>query len=132
MAGGRPSLWSEELETQAWDYVNDGWKEQDGHTIPSVVGLCKILGVNRDTLYEWAKHDNKQFSDILKVCNQNQEFTLLNGGLNNKFNAGITKLVLGKHGYHESSKIDHQSSDNSMTPTTITRRVVDGTDNTDA
>jgi hypothetical protein len=101
---GRPSKWSEELEQKAWDYVNGGWQDEC-HTIPSHAGLCVILEVHRDTLYEWAKHDDKCFSDILHRCNQIQELTLLNGSLNNTLNSNISKLVLGKHGYQDKQEV---------------------------
>ena len=120
----RPTKWSKALEVTAWKYVDGGWRDE-GHTIPSVVGLCSILGVHRETLYDWSKQETKSFSDILKVCNQNQELTLLNGSLSNDLNANISKLVLGKHGYHDRAEVDNKSSDGSMTPTRITRTVVD-------
>jgi len=96
----RPTDWSEEIEVTAWKYVNGGWKEE-GHSIPSVVGLCNILGRSRECIYNWGRDGNKGFSDILRSCNENQELTLINGGLNNSLNAGISKLVLGKHGYSD-------------------------------
>ena len=52
-------------------------------------------------LYAWAKDENKrEFSDILDQINTKQECVLLDNGLTGKFNASITKLMLGKHGYH--------------------------------
>jgi len=41
------------------------------------------------------------FSHILDNINKKQEQVLLKNGLNNQFNSNITKLVLGKHGYHD-------------------------------
>jgi len=38
--------------------------------------------------------------------NKRQEQILLKNGLNNKFNSNITKLVLGKHGYHDRPQQD--------------------------
>ena len=106
----RSTTWSPELEQQAWDYINDGWREFDA--IPSVVGLCRVLGRSRETLYGWArdpdseKHKDKNFGDILRACNEAQELTLLNGSLSNQLNANIAKLVLGKHGYHDKQDTD--------------------------
>ena len=61
-----------------------------------------MLDITRATLYAWAKdEDKKVFSDILDNINKKQEQVLLKNGLNNKFNSNITKLVLGKHGYHD-------------------------------
>jgi hypothetical protein len=44
---------------------------------------------------------------------------LVNKGLNNTFNAAITKLVLGKHGFHDKMDQDLTSSDKSMQPNVI-------------
>ena len=120
----RPTKWSKALEKTAWEYVDGKWKDE-GHAIPSVVGLCNVLGVHRETLYAWSKDEKKEFSYILRVCNQNQELTLLNGSLSNGLNANIAKLVLGKHGYHDKAEVDNKSSDGSMTPTKITRTIID-------
>ena len=48
-----------------------------------------------------------------------QQLTLLNGGLSNTFNSAITKLVLGKHGYHDKMDQDISSTDGTMKPTVI-------------
>lgn len=102
---GRPTKWSKELEQEAWEYADGGWKEA-GDAIPSVVGLCKVLNRARSTLYAWADDDEKAFSDILAAINENQELTTLNGSLKGDLNAAISKLVLGKHGYQENHKMD--------------------------
>ena len=109
----RPTKWSKALEIKAWEYVEGAWRDE-GHAIPSVVGLCNILGVHRDTLYDWSTQEDKNFSDILKVCNQNQELTLLNGSLSNDLNANISKLVLGKHGYSDKQETDVTSKGESI------------------
>ena len=90
-----------------------------GDMIPSIEGMAEHLGLHRDTLYAWAKQKDKGFSDILGRCMQVQAKTLVNNGLNNTFNSAITKLVLGKHGYHDKMEQDITSSDESMKPTII-------------
>jgi hypothetical protein len=95
----RPTDWSEEVEAQAWDYV-DNFAEH-GHAIPSVVGLCKVLNRGKSTIYDWAKDDAKGFSDILNAINENQELVTFNKALTGDYNATIAKLLLGKHGYHD-------------------------------
>lgn len=98
---GRPSLYNEEVLELSKLYI-DNFKDEYEHAIPSVVGLAKILKCHRDTLYQWAKEEDKQeFSDILKRLSSNQEFELLNGGLKGELNTNITKLALGKHGYSD-------------------------------
>ena len=79
----------------------DNYEEYD-EVIPSAVGLALVLDITRSTLYAWAKdEDKKVFSHILDNINKKQEQVLLKNGLNNQFNSNITKLVLGKHGYHD-------------------------------
>ena len=113
----RPTKWNKEIEEKAQAYIND--YEMYGDMIPSIEGMAEHLGLHRDTLYDWAKHKDKGFSDILRLTIQNQERTLINNGLNNTFNSAITKLVLGKHGYHDKMEQDITSSDESMKPTVI-------------
>ena len=43
---------------------------------PSYVRFARKIGVNKDTLYEWAK-ENKEFSVAMKVCNEIAETILL-------------------------------------------------------
>ena len=92
MPAGRPTDYSDEMLRKSRDYL-DNFKEVHGHIIPSVVGLAKV---------------KKEFSDILRRINNNQHFELLHGGLSGELNSNITKLVLGKHGYHD--KQDQQVS----------------------
>ena len=113
----RPTKYSKEIVEKARAYITD--YEMYGDMIPSIEGMAEHLGLHRDTLYDWAKQKDKGFSDILRLTIQNQERTLLNKGLNNTFNSAITKLVLGKHGYHDKMEQDITSSDESMKPTVI-------------
>ena len=98
--GGRPSQYNKELLVKAREY---GKKYQDlGHVIPSIAGLALYRGVSRAIIYVWSADEDKQeFLDILDDILSEQEFTLINKGLSGDFNPAITKLVLGKHGYHE-------------------------------
>ncbi len=105
---GRPSQYTEETLQIAQDYIVN-FKTNYDHEIPSVVGLGKVLRITRETLYDWANPDSprykgEEFSDILRQINSDQHFELVNGGLNGRLNPQITKLVLGKHGYHEQHK----------------------------
>ena len=113
----RPTKYSKEIVEKAKAYITDYEKYDD--MIPSIEGMAEHLGLARETLYDWAKQKDKGFSDILGRCMQVQAKTLVNNGLNNTFNSAITKLVLGKHGYHDSMKQDITSSDESMKPTII-------------
>jgi len=113
----RPTKYSQEIVDKARAYITDFEKYDD--MIPSIEGMAEHLGLHRDTLYDWAKQESKEFSDILGRCMQVQQKTLINKGLSNTFNASITKLVLGKHGFHDKMDQDLTSSDRSMQPNVI-------------
>lgn len=96
---GRPTTCTEEVIEQAYTYIEN--YHQHDHAIPSVVGLCEAINRARSTVYDWAKEDGNPFSDILSRINEKQEQVLLSKGLTGDFNSAITKLVLGKHNYHD-------------------------------
>lgn len=96
---GRPTKLTDEVIQQAKDYIGD--YEKHGHAMPSVVGMAMVLNIAKSTLYQWAEDEKGGFPDILGHCMDAQEFTLLNKGLDGTFNAAITKLALGKHGYSD-------------------------------
>ena len=99
---GRPTKYTPELVHEARLYIT-GYEEH-GHMIPSIAGLSIVLNITRKTIYEWEKEDDKtEFCDILTKIMANQELVLTNKGLSGDFNSNITKLVLGKHGYHDKS-----------------------------
>lgn len=104
MAGGRPTTYTPEMLKKAHSYL-DEWEKQ-GDAIPSIVGLVKFIERSKACVYTWAKEeDKKEFSDILANINEEQRLTLINKGLTGEFNSNITKLVLGKHGFHEKREI---------------------------
>jgi putative ribosome biogenesis GTPase RsgA len=114
---GRPTKLTEEIIKQAENYIAGDW-EKLKHVMPSAVGLAKVIGVSKKTLYNWADN-NDDFLHILAELNTEQEFTLLNKGLSGEFNTAITKLVLTKHDYSDKVAQDVTSSDGSMKPTII-------------
>ncbi len=100
MPGGRPTKYTPELLEKARAYLTD--YEHHKAQFPSHIGLSLYLNINKDTLYDWAKQKNKkEFSDILCQILQIQHEMLIGGGISGEFNSNITKLVLGKHGYHD-------------------------------
>jgi len=109
MPGGRPTHYKPELVEKARKYITDYGKQDD--QIPSVVGLCKWIGISRSCINRWGTEEDKpEFRDILDEINETQSQVLINKGLSGAFNSNITKLVLGKHGYHD--KVDNQTSMN--------------------
>ena len=113
----RPTKYSKEMVDKSYEYI-DTYGEH-GDMIPSIEGLAEVLGLHRDTLYDWARQESKEFSDILGKLLQKQQKVLINNGLSNTFNSAITKLVLGKHGFHDKMDQDIISSDKSMQPNVI-------------
>ena len=106
----RPTKYTPELLAKAQNYLDD-----DTEVFHSHIGLAYLLGISNSTFYEWITHkDKEEFSDIAGKVLQRQYITLVVNGLNNTSNSGITKLMLGKHGY--SDKVDTTSSDGSMSP----------------
>ena len=99
---GRPTLYTDELLDKARAYLTDYIMYED--MIPSIASLSLVLGVDRSTLYAWEK-EHKEFSYILSDIKAKQEKVLISKGLSGDFNSAITKLVLGKHGYHDKQDV---------------------------
>jgi hypothetical protein len=98
---GRPTDYDKDVIPSVRDYIDN--RKSEGR-VPSIEGLGVFLDVNRSTLYEWAKH-HPAFSDILDALQSNQAEMLIDNGLNGKFNATITRMMLTKHGYKDASDI---------------------------
>lgn len=104
MPAGRPTKYTPELIEQTLEYI-ENYEEHDD-VIPSIAGLSCVVDVSRSTLHDWATHDDKkEFSDILQKLLSKQEKILFNKGLSGDFNANITKLALGKHGYTDKQDV---------------------------
>lgn len=103
---GRPTKYNQSILDDTNAYI-DNYETEHGHKIPSVAGLSLVLNIRRSTIYKWAgEDDKKEFSDILDRLNANQERLLVSSGLSGDFNSAITKLVLGKHGYHDKQEVE--------------------------
>lgn len=113
----RPTKCTPELIELAREYLTE-YKDIHGHVIPSIVGLCRILGVAKSSIYLWAEVENSEFSDIVEEVNEYQHHDLVNGGLLGDLNSNIVKLILGKHGY--SDKQDTQLTGAQGGPVAIT------------
>ena len=123
MPGGRPSKLTPEAVEKSLDYLQNF--EKHGDAIPSIVGLAVVLDVVEATLYNWDCEDNPEFLGILSKIKAKQHQVLITKGLTGDFNAAITKLVLGKHGYHE--RVEQSGPDGGAikTDNTWTIKVVD-------
>ena len=100
---GQTTKYTPELLEKAHSYIAN-WRTL-GDMIPSHDALCGYLDITSPTLYDWRDQEGKEeFSCILDTISRMQRQELINNGLSGDFNAAITKLVLGKHGY--SDKVD--------------------------
>ncbi len=97
---GRPTKYKRDMIEQARDYIDN--YEELGHKIPTIAGLSQVLETDRETISEWASHEDKQdFSRMVRQLQRSQELALVNNGLDGTYNSGITKLILSKHGYSD-------------------------------
>ena len=107
------SKYSEEKQAEADRYVQ-AWAEGEDETddaMPSNTRLSLILGVTRQTMDNWAK-DHDDFREVMWRVKALQKLTLQNGGLLERFNPSVTKLVLAtNHGMSDRQAVDHTSGD---------------------
>ncbi len=104
MPAGRPTKYTPELLAATREYIQNYAEHDD--VIPSIAGLSCVVGVSRSRLHEWATQEDKaEFKDILQELLSTQEKILFNKGLSGDFNAAITKLALGKHGYTDKQDV---------------------------
>ena len=104
----RPTKYSEEILALCQEYL-DTYTEV-GDVMPSHIGMFLFINVPKSTAYDWANPDagsyQEEFSEILRKCKDMQHQKLMNEGLKGEFNAAITKLALGKHGYSDKVEQD--------------------------
>lgn len=101
---GRPTVYSKELVDKAQEYL-DNLPEDE--VIHSIEGLSLYIGLARSVVYEWLKRDDREdFKDIVNKILAKQGKTLINKGLDNKFNSRITTVLLSKHDYREAKDIN--------------------------
>jgi hypothetical protein len=117
MTAGRPTLYNDDVQKKADEYLNN-W-EKTGDVIPSIAGLADYLGLAVRTMHLW-KEKHEKFMHTLEKIQTKQHRVLLNNGLNNTFNSAIAKLALANHGYSEKTQTDLTSSDGSLSPVPVT------------
>ena len=118
---GRPVTFTKALQESAWKYIDE--YQDHGHAVPSVVGLCAVIKRARSTIYDWAQRNDNEFSDILEAINEKQELVTVNGALKGELNPMISKLLLGKHGYHDRQDVDVKHTPDHGSVSEITRHI---------
>lgn len=116
--GGRPTKYCQEILDKANEYI-ETWEEL-GDSIPMICSLAIHCGIDKTTVYEWEKdEDKKEFSHVCARVRACQEKVLINKGLTRESEASLSKLLLRKHGYTEGVDLDLSSKDGSMKPNVI-------------
>ena len=104
---GRPTSYSPAILKLSEDYLNG----LEPGKLPQIAGLARHIKIARSTVYLWAENkNNHEFSDIVGDILAEQEVRLIDNGLDGSYNASITKLMLGKHGYHDKQETEHSGS----------------------
>lgn len=90
---GRPSKYAPDAIEKINKYLEEAIPEN--MEIPTVEGIALKLGINRDTLYEWAKV-HPDFSDTLDKLKMLQKKYLINTGIfgGKEINSTIIALLL--------------------------------------
>jgi hypothetical protein len=122
MKTGRPSKYDPEMCDKVLEYLRTKKDAKDGDRIkvnlPTMQGLARFIGVNKTTLYEWAKV-NEEFSNSLDEVKAEQHDRLLNSGLSGDYNSTIAKLVLS-HNHEYSERTDYTSKGKELSALTVT------------
>lgn len=83
--------------------------------LPTKEGFALYLGVDSDTINNWATQHNEFFVALRKI-HAEQHTRLLNKGLSGEYNSTIAKLILSSnHGYAEKKNIDHTTNGQPIT-----------------
>ncbi|RKQ97138.1 hypothetical protein C7446_2558 [Kushneria sinocarnis] len=124
---GRPTKYTDQMPDLVYESLASG---------DSVTQFAVSIGVHRDTIYAWAD-SHPEFSDAL-TRGQEASQAFWEGELrqmmySKEVNAPLVKLYFAnRFNWHDKSEVDNKSTDGSMTPTVIERRVVDPNDETAA
>lgn len=78
----------EDVEIEYTNKKGDTWTKTDrrANRIPTFHAFAASIGVNEDTVVEWAKHHD-DFSAAYKRAKELQKWFLIENGLNNLYNA---------------------------------------------
>ena len=117
--GGRPLKYTKEfIEKEADEFLK--WLQQPLNVYFKKFALER--GYHPQRLSEFAEQ-NQKFSDVYRMAQAWQEAKLVDGGLNNIYNAGFTKFVMGNTcGWTDKQQV----SGDAINPLSILLQKVDG------
>ncbi len=104
--GGRPTIYKPEIITEINKYLREAIPQN--MKIPTVEGVALRLGINKETLYAWAKK-YPEFSNTLKELKMRQKEALIETGIfgGKEINSAIIALLLRvNHKMVETTKTD--------------------------
>ena len=113
--GGRPTIYTPEIINEINAYLEEAIPQN--MKIPTVEGIALKLGINKDTLYDWAKK-YPEFSDTLKELKMKQKEYLTEIGIfgGKEINATIVALLLKvNHNMIETTNTDITSGGKPLT-----------------
>lgn len=99
--GGRPTKYSMEVYKTLDIYLKN--KSEAGE-LPTVTGFAIALGINEDTLYEWAKHHTRLSETLKDIMTLQKDFLLQNSLNGTKKEATSIFLLKANHGMMETSR----------------------------
>jgi len=99
--GGRPSKYSMEVYKTLDIYLKG--KKEAGE-LPTVTGFAIALGINEDTLYEWAKHHTRLSETLKDIMTLQKDYLLQNSLNGTKKEATSIFLLKANHGMMETSR----------------------------
>lgn len=101
---GRPSKYDDSMIQIAQDYIDSCGREAT--ELPTIEGLALKLGINTDTIVEWAK-EHDEFSVTIKELKEKQKDQLINDGMYGGKEVNSTMaifLLKANHGMMETEK----------------------------
>lgn len=104
---GRPTAYGPEVLESAREYLGFHMPytgpDREVEYIHTIEGLALHMNVGRRTLYTWIEEDDKlEFRHIFEKIMAKQGRSLVSGGISERFNSTITKVMMTKHGYRDS------------------------------
>lgn len=72
---------------------------------PTIEGLALKLDVARSTVYAWAEQ-SPEFAKVMARLLNKQAHLLQNLGLSKRYDSGMSRLLLSKHGYIQQTQND--------------------------
>lgn len=112
-AKGRPSKYDPKyIDEMIAFFKRDYTMKKHGKTeacdFPSIARFAVNIGVNKTTIYEWAKH-HKEFSNALKKCQEMQEDIIVNNSLKGSYNGSFAQFLL-KNNFGYKDRVEQETT----------------------